>query len=65
MLAKWSKAPSWAKWLAVDSDAVAHFFETKPTRFGDCWQCGGRSKTAGRCRFAGDWRNAIEQRPRK
>jgi len=64
-LAKWSNAPSWAKWFAVDAYNHATWFERKPQRSGDSWVMGGREASAGRLDVGQSWRDAIEQRPRR
>ena len=62
-LAKWSKAPKWAKWFAVDAYGSGAWFERKPQRAGDCWCMGGKEEHAGKFDVGQNWRAAIEKRP--
>jgi hypothetical protein len=62
-LAKWSKAPSWAKWYAINAYGDCTWFERKPQRTGDSWVMGGKEERAGKFDVGQSWRSAIEKRP--
>lgn len=61
----WSQAPEWAEWWAVGKDAIAVWFDGKPTTsngylaFGYALQC----DVAPQFNYKGNWKDSLHKRP--
>lgn len=57
----WSDAPSWAKWLAMDSSGSWYWYEQKPERGNRAWDADGELDLA---RLPDhEWEESLESKP--
>lgn len=63
MKPKWSDAPDWAKYLAMDANGEWYWYKSKPKKLKDCdcWSGGKYGYYAGNS-FEG-WKQTLEARP--
>lgn len=61
MRPEWSKAPPWAKYIAMDRDGVWFWHENEPTLGSRDWQSMGQISFAGEDAF--NWKTTMEERP--
>ncbi len=57
---KWSEAPNWAKWLAMDEDGTWNWFEHRPEQVRNYWDTEGSSNT--QPAVCSGWRVSLETR---
>ena len=56
----WSKAPSWAKYLAMDQNGTWFWYEFKPkAEYGEWIHSGGACEAVN----MDNWKNSLEKRP--
>lgn len=59
----WSDAPSWAEWLAQDSDGWWYWYEVKPRILHLCWIVMGGKHISAKKSIQGDnWKNTLQKR---
>ena len=58
----WADAPSWAKYLAMDSDGCWGWYSKKPTKYQNCfWDLDDKRANA----YCPKWETTLESRPKK
>jgi hypothetical protein len=59
----WTKAPEWAQWAAMDSDADVWWYQHEPDLAARSWYVGGGIDFQGNAPDASKWRESLRQRP--
>lgn len=60
----WAKAPSWAKWWAMDEDGAAYWYALKPEKHGTVWAAKDPEDPFERAIKVPDWRESLQKRPK-